>query len=50
MNQPGHIDRHTEEAVRRFLALIAPRYDMAALLGKRSASRPLPPPAQSAAN
>ena len=29
MGQQGHIDHDTEEAVRRFLFLIAPRYDVA---------------------
>ena len=29
MGQPDHIDQDTEKAVRRFVALIADRYDMA---------------------
>lgn len=29
MGQPDHIDHETEEAVRRFLVLIAGRYDVA---------------------
>lgn len=37
--KPNHIDRDTEEAVRRFLALIADRYDMAGAIVYGSRAR-----------
>jgi predicted nucleotidyltransferase len=39
MSQPDHIDLNTEKAVRRFLALIAPRYDMAGAIVYGSRAR-----------
>lgn len=38
MGQPKHIDQNTEKAVRQFLAMIAPRYNMAGaiLYGSRA--------------
>lgn len=39
MGQHGHIDRSTEEAVRRFLVLIAGRYDMAGAIVYGSRAR-----------
>lgn len=39
MGQPGRIDHHTETAIRRFLALIATRYDMAGAIVYGSRAR-----------